>query len=147
MYRRFGHAWVALGLALAIHVADEAANDFLALYNPTALSIRERLGIPFPPSLSFTGWLTGLALVVAAWLSLAPLAYRGRRWLFPLATVLSVIHIANGVAHTLTSLWLGRPAPGVWSSPLLIASAIWMLRVVHRLRGAHDTVRLQHHAH
>ena len=147
MHRAFGHAWIALGLALAIHVADEAANDFLALYNPTALSIQERLGLAFPPTFSFAGWLTGLMLVVLAWLSLAPLAYRGRRWLLPLATVLSVIHIANGIAHSLTSLWLGRLAPGVLSSPLLVASAIWMLVVVHRIRGEHVHVRPQPQVH
>ncbi len=133
--RQFGHAWVALGLALAVHVADEATNDFLALYNPTAAAIRERLGgFPFPPAFSFATWLTGLALIVVAWLALAPFAYRGRRWLLPLATGLSVVHIANGVGHCLTSLWLGRAAPGVVSSPLLIASAVWMLTVIRRTR-------------
>jgi hypothetical protein len=135
--RAFGHAWIALGLALAIHVADEAANDFLALYNPTARAIQDRLGgFPFPPTFSFTGWLTGLMLVVLAWLALAPLAYRGHRWLLPLAIVLSVIHMVNGVGHNLMSLWLVRPAPGVWSSPLLLASAIWMLMVVRRISRA-----------
>jgi len=133
--RSFGHAWIALGLALAVHVADEAAHDFLALYNPNALAIQERLGgFPFPPTFSFTAWLTGLTLVVAAWLALTPLAYRGRRWLLPLATILSVVHVANGLGHVITSLWLGRAAPGVWSAPLLVASAIWMLTVVQRVR-------------
>lgn len=133
--RSFGHAWIALGLALAVHVADEAAHDFLALYNPTALAIQERLGgFPFPPTLSFPTWLTGLIVVVAAWLALAPLAYHGRRWLPPLAIILSVVHIANGLGHLMTSLWLGRAAPGVWSAPLLVASAVWMLTVVQRVR-------------
>lgn len=147
MYRTFGHAWIALGLALAVHVADEAANDFLSLYNPTVLSIQERLGVPFPPTFSFAGWLTGLMLIVLVWLSLAPLAYRGRRWLLPLATALSVIHIANGLGHGFTSLWLGRPAPGVWSSPLLLGTAIWMLIVVHRIRAGGAPVRLQQQVH
>ncbi len=147
-HHAFGHAWIALGLALAVHVADEAVNDFLSLYNPTALAIRERLGgFPFPPTFSFTGWLTGLALVVLAWLALAPLAYRGRRWLLPLATAASVIHIANALGHSLTSLWLGRPAPGVWSSPLLLASAIWMLIVARRVRRARADVRPHTRSH
>ena len=133
-WRTFGRAWVALGLALALHVADEAANDFLALYNPTALALRERLDIPFPPTFSFASWLTGLTLAVMTWLALAPLAYRGRRWLLPLAMGLSIVHIANGLAHTVTSFWLGRPAPGVLTAPLLLASAIWMLTVIRRLR-------------
>jgi hypothetical protein len=135
--RTFGHAWVALGLALAVHVADEAAHNFLALYNPTAVAIQERLGgFPFPPTFSFTAWLTGLVLAVVTWLALAPLAYRGRRWLLPLASALSVLHIANALGHGLTSLWLGRAAPGVWSAPLLLASAMWMLTIVRRLRRA-----------
>ena len=115
----FGRAWIALGV-----------------YNPTALSIRERLGVPFPPTFSFTAFITGLTLVVVAWLALTPLAYQGRRWLISLATVLSVIHIVNGLGHGVVSLALGRAAPGVWSAPLLIASAVWMLTVVRRLRHA-----------
>ena len=134
-WRAFGHAWVALGLALALHVADEAAHDFLALYNPTALALQARLGgIPFPPTFSFATWLTGLALAVVTWLAFAPLAYRGHRWLLPLAIGLSILHIANGLVHGLTSLWLARPAPGVWSAPLLVASAVWMLTVVRHVR-------------
>jgi hypothetical protein len=135
--RTFGHAWVAVGLALAVHVADEAAHDFLALYNPSALAIQQRLGgFPFPPTFSFTTWLAGLLLAVVAWLALAPLAYRGRRWLLPLATIATVVHVANGLGHILTSFWLGRAAPGVWSAPLLLASAVWMLTVLRRLRRA-----------
>ena len=131
----FGHAWVALGLALAVHVADEAAHDFLALYNPNALAIQQRLGgFPFPPTFSLTAWLTGLSLAVAAWLALAPLAYRRRRRLLPLAITLSVVHIANGLGHVITSLWLDRAAPGVWSAPLLVATAVWMLTVIPRVR-------------
>jgi hypothetical protein len=133
--RTFGHAWIALGLALAVHVADEAAHDFLALYNPTALALRERLGgFPFPPTFTFSTWLGGLTLLVIAWLALAPLAYRGRRWLLPLAIAFSIIHIANGLGHAITSLWLGRAAPGVWSAPLLLASAVWLLTATHRVR-------------
>ena len=137
-WRAFGHAWIALGLALAIHVADEAMNDFLSLYNPTARALRERFDIPFPPPLSFTSWLVGLSLVIVAWLALSPLAYRGRRWLLPLATIFSVIHLANGFGHCLTSLYLGRPAPGVWSSPVLVATGVWMLALVSRLRRLSD---------
>ena len=145
-HRTFGHAWIALGAALAVHVADEAAHDFLALYNPNALAIQERLGgLPFPPTFSFTAWLTGLILAVIAWLALAPLAYRGYRWLVPLATIGSIVHVANGVGHVITSFRLGRAAPGVWYAPLLLASAVWMLTVLRhrrRARGApHSEIR------
>ena len=39
---RHGWAWVALTLALAVHVADEALTDFLSVYNPTVEAIRAR---------------------------------------------------------------------------------------------------------
>lgn len=40
--RRFGTAWVALTLSLAVHVTDEALTDFLSIYNPTVQAIRSR---------------------------------------------------------------------------------------------------------
>ncbi len=44
LIRRHGQAWVALTLALAVHVADEALNDFLSFYNPLVTSLRWRVG-------------------------------------------------------------------------------------------------------
>jgi hypothetical protein len=41
-----GWAWVSLALAIAVHVLDEAAHDFLALYNPTVEAIRRALDAP-----------------------------------------------------------------------------------------------------
>ncbi len=45
----FGLAWIVFALAIAVHVADEAAHDFLSVYNPTVRAIRERL--PFLPQI------------------------------------------------------------------------------------------------
>src|SRR5688500_15549603 len=80
----WGRAWIALSLAFMAHVADEAANDFLGVYNPNAQLIRERTGIPVPV-LAFEVFVGGLLGVVAVLLLLSPFAYRGRRPMRPLS--------------------------------------------------------------
>jgi hypothetical protein len=76
-----GRAWLALAAALAIHIADEAATDFLSVYNPSVRAIRERLPWLPLPTFSFSEWLAGLAILVAVLFALAPVAYRGARWI------------------------------------------------------------------
>lgn len=125
---RWALAWGGLTAAFALHVLDEATHDFLAWYNPTALAIRQRLGgVPFPPVFSFAAWLTGLCAAVALLAALTPLIRPGRRWPIVAAVVYGVVHVANALAHIVVSLrgrWL---APGVLSSPLLLAAAVWLL--------------------
>jgi crotonobetainyl-CoA:carnitine CoA-transferase CaiB-like acyl-CoA transferase len=125
---RWALAWGGLTAAFALHVLDEATHDFLAWYNPTALAIRQRLGgVPFPPVFSFAAWLTGLCAAVALLAALTPRIRPGRRWPIVAAGVYGVVHIANALAHIVVSLrgrWL---APGVLSSPLLLAAAVWLL--------------------
>ena len=72
--RHLGRAWVVLALALALHVADEAANDFLAIYNPNVRAIRARFPFLPLPTFTFETWLTGLILGIALLLALSPLA-------------------------------------------------------------------------
>jgi hypothetical protein len=42
----------------------------------------------------------------------------------------------NGVGHVAGSLYLGRPAPGVYSSPLLVAVSVWLFIAARRARAA-----------
>src|SRR5438094_668220 len=80
----FGWAWLLATAALGLHVADEAAHDFLAWYNPRALRIRQLLhGLPFPPTFTFLPWLSGLGAGVLVLAALTPLAYGGVPWLRP----------------------------------------------------------------
>src|SRR5687767_3717359 len=65
-------AWMGLCGALAVHVVDEALTDFLALYNPTVLSIRERY--PFLPLTTFT-FDTWLSLLFFAIVVLTAVSY------------------------------------------------------------------------
>ena len=82
--RELGSAWIALSLSLALRVFDEAMTDFLSVYNPTVLAIRE------------------------------------------------ILMLGNGLLHIGGSFYLGQPMPGVYSSPLLLASSIYPLRCVFR---------------
>ena len=134
-------AWIALCLALALHVADEAANDFLSVYNPTVQAIRQDLPW-FPlPVFGFREWLAGLIVGILLLLALSPLVARGSRGLRIFAYALAVLMILNGVCHTLGTIFgqtvnsvrFPRPMPGFYSSPFLIAASIFLLI---RLRDA-----------
>ena len=126
--RRFGFAWLGFGLALSIHVLDEAVHDFLAFYNPNARAIRARF--PFLPLPTFTleSLLTSLAIGIAIFLCLSPFAFRGMRWARIAAVpVAIVVGILNACGHTFASIYYHRWMPGVYSSPLLLLAAIFLI--------------------
>ncbi len=122
-----GLAWLALTLALAIHVLDEAANDFLSVYNPAARAVRDRVPFLPLPTFSFEGWLTGLIAGLLLLLGLSPFAFRRAAWLRPLASLLAVLMMANAATHLVGSLYLGRIMPGAYSAPVLLAAALCLL--------------------
>lgn len=68
----YGWPWIALCLALALHVTDEALTDFLSVYNPTVVAIRQRLPLVPLPTFSFKLWLAGLVTSVILLLALSP---------------------------------------------------------------------------
>jgi len=123
----FGRAWVALTLALGLHVADEALHDFLSVYNPTVLAIRQRLPWLPLPTFTFRVWLAGLISAVVLLLCLYPLALRRTRWVVLAAYPLGVLMTFNALQHIAVSLYLGRAMPGVYSSPVLLAASLWLL--------------------
>lgn len=124
----FGLAWIAFAIAVALHVADEARHDFLATYNPSALAIRRRLHIPFPPVFTFRVWLSGLITGICLLLLLSPLAFHGVRWIRIAALVLAmVIGIGNACLHIGGSLLYRRWMAGILSSPVLLIAGCWLL--------------------
>jgi hypothetical protein len=125
--RHWGFAWIALALSLAAHVADEAAGGFLDFYNPVAQSVRERLGLPFPPVFRFDAWLAGLVVGIGLLLALSVGAFRGWRAMRPASYALAGLMALNGLAHLTLSLLSGRVIPGTVTSPLLLASAAYLI--------------------
>lgn len=132
--RARGWAWVSLALAIAVHVLDEATHDFLALYNPTAEAIRRAVPFLPVPVFTFPVWIGGLAAGVALMLAVSPSVFKGARWARPACYILSVLMVFNGLGHAASSLYLGRPAPGVYSSPLLVAISVWLFLMTRRAR-------------
>ncbi len=106
---------------------DEAANDFLSWYNPNALAIRARVPWLPIPVFTFPVWITGLTIAVVALAALTPVVRRGRRWVIPVAYAYGVIHVANAIGHLTVSVAGRWFAPGVYSAPVVLASALWLL--------------------
>lgn len=127
LHWNFGLAWIAFALAVALHVADEARHDFLALYNPNARAIRRRLHLPIPV-FTFRGWLTGLITGVCLLLLLSPLAFHGAHWIRIVALPLGIlVGMFNGLLHIGGSLLYRRRLAGLLSSPVLLAAGAWLL--------------------
>lgn len=126
------HGWGALSLALALHVWDEATHDFLAVYNPTVLAMRERLPFLPLPTFSFGVWLSGLIAAVVVLLLLSVFAFRGSKWLRPIAYGLGVLMLLNGMLHLSVSVYDWEMMPGAYSSPILMAAAVWLFVQLHK---------------
>ncbi len=122
-----GLAWIALCLALAIHVMDEALTDFLSVYNPTVLAIREKFPFLPLPTFSYEIWLAGLILAVIMLLFLSTFIFRGARLMTPLSYAFGALMLGNGLLHIAGSFYLGRLMPGVYSSPLLLGGSTYLL--------------------
>ena len=133
--RALGRAWVLLSLCLGLHVCDEATTDFLGVYNPTVIALRERFGWWPMPTFDFRNWLALLVIACIVVLLLSGAVVRGARGTRLLAYGFAVIMLFNAGGHTLATIFgrtvasvtFARPAPGFWSSPLMAAAAIYLL--------------------
>jgi hypothetical protein len=140
--RALGHAWILLCVAFAFHVFDEATTGFLAIYNPTVLALRERLGWWPMPAFQFREWLTGLIVVCIVLFVLSIAVTRGVTGTRGLAYGFAVLMLLNAAGHTVATIFgrtvagvtFPRPAPGFWSSPFLAAAAIYLL--IHLRKSA-----------
>ena len=132
---KLGYAWVGLALAIGLHVTDEAFTGFLSIYNPTVIEARSRWSWFPMPTFTFEEWLWGLIVFVVILLMLSPLAFRNATGLRPIACFLSALMILNALGHTLATVWgrtfesihFSRPAPGFYSSPVLLLASIYLL--------------------
>jgi hypothetical protein len=127
---------VGLSLALAVHVTDEALTDFLSIYNPIAQSIRDAVPWVPIPIFEFNTWLAALVGAVVALLALSPFAFRGSRPFRAVAYAFSIFMVLNALAHSVGSLFLGGPMPGVYSSPLLLGAAAFLLHALLQSRAS-----------
>lgn len=129
---RHGWAWVALSLALALHVTDEAATDFLSVYNPAVEAIKKRAPYLPLPTFTFDIWLAGLIVAIVVLLTLSLFVFRGARLMIYLSYPLAFFMLLNGLGHIAGSFYLGRWMPGVYSSPVLLAASIYLWACARR---------------
>ncbi|MBV9075796.1 MAG: hypothetical protein JOZ10_19400 [Acidobacteria bacterium] len=141
---KLGISWIGLWLALAVHVTDEALTGFLSVYNPTVVAMHAKLGFWPMPTFTFREWLAGLSLGIAVLAMLSPFAFRNARWLRPLfyfcAVVLAILNaightLGTILGHTVESVRFARPAPGLYSSPLLFLAGCFALVQLRRTRN------------
>jgi hypothetical protein len=89
-------------------------------------------------------WLTGLIFLVLVLLALSPAMFRGAPWMRPVAYILAIVMIGNGLGHigatiagrTVATVRFPRPAPGFYSSPLVLAAAVWLIIQLRRPRSS-----------
>jgi len=72
----------------------------------------------------------GLILAVCVLASLTPFVYRGAGWMRPIAYPFGIVMAGNGMLHLVGSIYLRKAMPGVYSAPLLLAAAIYLLASV-----------------
>jgi hypothetical protein len=129
----WGFSWIALCLAFAAHVFDEAIHNFLSFYNPVAASMREAFSLLPLPVFNVKSWLTLLILIILVLLSLSIFAFQPAKWMKPLSYIFLVIMFINGLLHIIGSIVMGMAIPGVISSPLLLLAAVYLFVIVRRV--------------
>jgi hypothetical protein len=118
---------------------------FLSVYNPTVLALRTKLGFWSMPAFEFRDWLTGLTVFILLLTVLSPFAFRNAGWIRPIFYFIVIVAgllnalghtLATILGHTLNSVRFPRPAPGFYSSPLLLAASIYALVQLRLARRA-----------
>jgi hypothetical protein len=139
---KLGIAWGLLCAVFAIHTLDESLTGFLGVYNPTVIALRQQLGYWPMPTLSFAEYLRVSIVMLLVGLMGSPFVFCGYRWIRPVVYISAIMMLLNGLGHTLFTI-LGhtvgsvrfpRPAPGFYSSPLLLIVSIYTLVQLRRTR-------------
>ena len=141
-YRGLGIAWIWIWAALALHVADEALNGFLYIYNPTVIALREKLGWWPMPTFTFEIWVAALVTGIGILAALTPFAFRNSGWTRPIIYFCALLCIGNALVHTIATILgrtvsavhFSRPAPGFISSPILLFAGVYALVQLRRTR-------------
>lgn len=120
-------AWFLMISAVGLHVVDEVLADFLPFYNQLVKELREEIGFFPMPTFSYGTWLIGLIVAIAIGYAMIPIVIRGGRFIRVFTAALGLLMIANALGHLLGSLYFGKILPGMWSSPLLLFAAVYVV--------------------
>ncbi len=134
-----GRPWLALCLALAVHIADEAHNGFLPVYNDAVRAIEELFPLLPAPSLSLALWLGLMVAMVAGLTALLPVVHRGAPWTRVATIGVALVALANVSGHAGASLLAGCVLPGTYSAPILTVAGVYALIRAWRWKPEIDT--------
>ena len=132
MLRRWWFAWNLLTLAFALHFIDEALHDFLSIYNLEVGKLRDYLPSIPCPTLTFSTWMTVVVATIAVLFALSIFTLRGVGCMRPISYVYAVVMLGNGLLHLAVTIYTTSLMPGVLSSPLLLAAAVYLLFCIPR---------------
>ena len=118
---------MALCVALAVHVADEALTGFLDFYNPAVPAIREKYPLLLLPTFTFGIWLSLMIFAPVSLIAASFFVWKGRWAMRPISYIFAAFMLVNGLLHIAWSLYMRGFMPGVYSSPLLIAASIALI--------------------
>src|SRR5215208_5419844 len=139
--RRWRHhwlAWMALCVALAVHVADEALTGFLEWYNPSVRALREQYPLLPLPAVTFDVWVSLLIFAIVMLIASSFFVWKGRWAMRPISYIFAGFMLLNALFHIAVSLYMRELISGVYTSPLLIAASIPLIvytRAYQRARG------------
>lgn len=126
-------AWLFMVSAIAIHVIDEAMNGFLPIYNQIITDLKEKVTFLPAPTFSFDIWIGGLIGAIILSYGLTYFIGRGGKIIRIISVVLGFLMVGNAFVHCIASIYFGSIFPGALSSPLLLATALFV--IVQGFRG------------
>lgn len=123
---RLRHGWLALTMALTLHVAEGAVRDYLSFYNPLAMSLRDMMLWTWMPTFTFGAWLGGWIAILAALYGMAWFAAYARGWVVWAALAYAEVMFLYAAAKIAFAMYLEKAIPGIFTAPLLLAASCWL---------------------
>ena len=130
MLRRFDRwtwAWLTLSLVLALHVAEEVMNGTLAFYRGLSDFVMDYMPFVKLPPFRYEVWLVDLIGASLLLIAMTWLVHRRRGPMRLASYVVATFAAANGMMHILMSMAAQQLLPGVVTSPLILAAALFLL--------------------
>ena len=72
-------------------------------------------------------------MVTVLLFALSPAAFRGEPRMRPGAYVFGVVMAGNGLLHLVGSVYMRKAMPGVYSAPLILGAALYLLASMPRV--------------
>ncbi len=123
---RLSQAWLALTVVLTLHIIEGALRDYLAFYNPLAMSLRDTLLWTWMPTFTLAAWLGGWIVILGVLYGMTWFAVYNARWIIWAAIAYAEVMFLYAAAKLGFAIYLEKAIPGVLTAPLLVIAASWL---------------------